>query len=255
MIPKKIHYCWFGKKPLPKLAKKCMASWKKYCPDYEIIKWNEHNFDINYCSYTKEAYEMGKYAFVSDVARLYALVNQGGIYMDFDVEIIRPIDAFLKYKAFSGFETDDIIQTGIMACEQNFNLFKECLLEYEQLHFIKKDGSFDITPNTYRITNTCVKYGLQLNNTEQNIKNCLIFPKDYFCPKNYNIQKLIITENTYSIHHFYGSWYTLQMKTYNLLVKIFGDKFVKFIVDILKKLNIKNEQNEKTNSTIRNNFF
>ena len=106
MIPKVIHYCWFGGNPLPELAQKCIASWKKYCPDYEIKEWNESNFDLNCCDYVREAYEAKKWAFVSDVARLYAMVHEGGIYMDTDVEVIAPLDSLLQYHAVSGFETE-----------------------------------------------------------------------------------------------------------------------------------------------------
>ena len=101
MIPKKIHYCWFGEKPLPKISKKCIASWKKYCPDYEITEWNENNFDVNCCDYTREAYQAKQYAFVSDVARLHALINYGGIYMDIDHEILKPIDSFCGITLFA----------------------------------------------------------------------------------------------------------------------------------------------------------
>ena len=111
MIPKIIHYCWFGGKPLPELAQKCIASWKKYCPDYEIKEWNESNFNLNSCDYVREAYEAKKWAFITDYVRLYAMVTEGGIYMDTDVEVIKPLDPFLKHKAFSGFEDEVSIPT------------------------------------------------------------------------------------------------------------------------------------------------
>ena len=206
MIPKKIHYCWFGGNPLPELAQKCIASWKKYCPDYEIIEWNESNFDLNCCAYVKEAYEAKKWAFVSDVARLYALVNYGGIYMDTDVEVIRPIDDLLQYEAVSGFEAKDRIQTGLMACREGQLLFVELLHDYDRAHFVKEDGTYDTTTNVTRITNTCLKYGLQLNNTLQTIKGFTLLPYDYLCPKNSSTKVLTITKNTLVIHHFDGSW-------------------------------------------------
>lgn len=206
MIPKKIHYCWFGGNPLPELAQKCIESWQKFCPDYEIIEWNESNFDIEAYPYAKEAYDAKKWAFVSDVARLHALVTQGGIYMDTDVEVLRPLDDLLEYEAFSGFESYECIQTGIMASTQNQALFKEFLNEYDNIHFLKPDGSFDTTTNVKRITDRCLKYGIELNNTKQTIKGFTLFPSDYFCPKSLQNRKITLTDNTYVIHHFDGSW-------------------------------------------------
>ena len=109
MIPKKIHYCWFGGNPLPPLAVKCIESWKKYLPDYEIKEWNESNFDLNYNDYVREAYEAKKWAFITDVVRLYAMVTEGGIYMDTDVEVLKPLDELLQYDAVSGFESSSRI--------------------------------------------------------------------------------------------------------------------------------------------------
>lgn len=208
MIPKKIHYCWFGGNPLPELAQKCIASWKQYCPDYEIIEWNESNFDLNCCDYVREAYEAKKWAFVSDVARLYALVHHGGIYMDTDVEVLKPLDDILQYQAVSGFEGDDRIPTGLMAAEAGQPLFVELLRDYDGDHFVKPDGSYDTTTNVTRITNTCLKYGLVLNNTLQTVGGFTLFPKDYFCPKDCTTRVLTVTENSYTIHHFDGSWQT-----------------------------------------------
>ena len=140
MIPKVIHYCWFGGKPLPELARKCLASWKKFCPDYEIVRWDESNFDVACCDYVKEAYEAKKWAFVSDYARLKALVDNGGVYMDTDVEVIRPLDEFLRHEAFSGFEDDKMISTGIMASVKGFAPFAEMLADYHTRHFYRRRG-------------------------------------------------------------------------------------------------------------------
>lgn len=215
MIPKKIHYCWFGGNPLPEMAVHCIESWKKYCPDYEIIEWNETNFDLNCCAYVKEAYEAKKWAFVSDVARLYALVTQGGIYMDTDVEVLKPLDDILEYEAVSGFEGIDRIPTGLMACEAGQPLFTELLQDYNDAHFVRADGSYDTTTNVTRITNTCLKYGLVLNNTKQTVGGFTLFPKDYFCPKDCETKQLEITGNTYTIHHFDGSWYTPEQRWFS----------------------------------------
>lgn len=206
MIPKKIHYCWFGGNPLPALAQRCITSWKTHCPDYEIIEWNESNFDIACCDYVREAYKLQKWAFVSDVARLYALVTQGGIYMDTDVEVLKSLDTILQYDAVSGFESDKSISTGLMACRDGHPLFQEFLHEYDNIHFIKENETYDNTTNVTRITNICLKYGLELNNKLQTVNGFTLFPKDYFCPKDCETGTLTITDNTYTIHHFDGSW-------------------------------------------------
>ena len=137
MIPKIIHYCWFGGKPLPELACLCIESWKKFLPEYRIIRWDEESFDINSNTYVKEAYENKKYAFVTDYVRLYALYTHGGIYMDTDVEVRRPLDQFLQHQAFSGFESYHDIPTGIMASEKGFQGIKDQLDYYNNRHFVK----------------------------------------------------------------------------------------------------------------------
>lgn len=208
MIPKIIHYCWFGKNPLPEMAIRCIGSWKKYCPDYEIIEWNEDNFDINYNDYVREAYEAKKWAFVSDVARLYALVNYGGIYMDTDVEVIHSLDSLLKYESVSGFESDTQISTGLMAASKGNVMFKEFLNDYDNQHFIRKDGSLDLTTNVTRITNTCLKYGFKPVNSLQVINGFTLLPKDYLCPKDHTTKIITKTKNTLVIHHFDGSWHS-----------------------------------------------
>ncbi len=206
MIPKKIHYCWFGGKPLPQLALDCIESWKKYCPDYEIIRWDESNFDLQSNDYVREAYEAGKWAFITDVVRLYVLVKEGGIYMDTDVEVLKPLDDLLELQAFSGFESETKIPTGIMAAEKGHKFFKELLADYDNAHFKKEDGTYDMTTNVIRITDACKKYGLVQNNTLQTVNGFTFFPKDYFCPKDIDTRELHITDNTYTIHHFDGSW-------------------------------------------------
>lgn len=205
-IPKIIHYCWFGGNPLPESAKQYIETWKTHCPDYEIMEWNESNFDLNCCDYVREAYDAKKWAFVSDVARLHVLVQHGGIYMDTDVEVLRPLDDLLSYDAVSGFESEKRLPTGLMACCAGHPLFSELLHDYDGLHFVKSDGSFDTTTNVARITKVCLKYGVRLNNTLQTVNGFTLFPKDYFCPKDYETGTMELTDNTYTIHHFDGSW-------------------------------------------------
>lgn len=216
MIPKIIHYVWLGGNELPDDALKCIESWKKFCPDYQIKEWNEENFPIEEYTYAKEAYANKKWAFVSDVARLYALVTEGGIYMDTDVEVISSLDEFLTDKAFSGFESDMGVPTGLMACEAGHPFFKTLLEEYETAHFIRPDGSLDLTTNVTRITNACLREGLVLNNQKQTIAGFTLYPKDYFCPLSHENGKLEKTENTVAIHWFAGSWKSSEEKANHL---------------------------------------
>ncbi len=238
MIPKKIHYCWFGGNPLPELAQKCIESWKKYCPDYEIIEWNEANFDVRCNQYCSEAYDAKKWAFVSDVARLYALVTEGGIYMDTDVEVTKPLDEFLELEAFSGFESYDRILTGIMAATKGQKMFTELLEDYEGDSFFNEDGTPNLSTNVERITKNCLKHGLVLNNTKQTVNGFTLFPNDYFCPKDCVTKALNITENTHTIHYFDGSWLSEEDKCMaNLKEKYLNKKMPKFLISYMARFN------------------
>lgn len=210
LIPKQIHYCWFGKGRKPNLALRCIESWRKYCPDYGITEWNESNFDMDRFPYAKEAYTTGKYAFVADVARLYALYSKGGIYLDTDVEVLRPLDVFLTDHAFSGFESGALISTGIMGAEEGNPWIRDLLQSYATRHFLREDGSLDYTPNTQAITRISLeKHGLRLNGQRQELKGgVVVYPKDYFCPKDSGTDKIALTDNTYAIHYYSASWFT-----------------------------------------------
>lgn len=212
MIPKKIHYCWFGRGKMPDLAKKCIDSWRTYLPDYEIKEWNEDNFDLSKYPYAIQAYENRKFAFVTDIVRLYALYNEGGIYMDTDVEVLKPLDRFLDHTAFSGYEDDTHIPTGIMAAEKGSKWAKDNLDYYVDRNFIV-NGNMDMTTNVTTITNNLLKRGLKCDNSFQEFEDYItIYPKDVFCPKSYKDGKIYITENTYTIHHFAGSWHDSSSK-------------------------------------------
>lgn len=206
MIPKVIHYVWFGGKPLGDFEKKCIESWKKFLPDYKIICWDENNFDIESNAYCFEAYQNKKWAFASDYVRLWALVKYGGIYMDTDVEVIGSLDSFLSLKAFAGFESETTIATGILGSEANHPAFRDLLSSYDNRHFMLSDGSMDLTTNVTVFTDFLRARGLIQENILQTVSGITLYPCEFFCPKSYSSGMLQITDNSVAIHHFNGSW-------------------------------------------------
>ncbi len=207
MIPKTIHYCWFGGKPLPKSALKCIASWKKFFPDYEIKEWNENNFDVHAIAYTHEAYERKKYAFVSDYARFYILYNHGGLYFDTDVEVIRPMSGIVNKGAFMGMESNVGINPGLgMGAQRGLQIYKEILNYYQALHFVDAHGT--ILPGTVvkHTTDVFKRHGIPETDTVQQIAGIQIYPNDYFNPLEDATGRLHITANTRSIHWYAKTW-------------------------------------------------
>lgn len=212
-IPKIIHYCWFGGKPLPELAQKCIASWKKFCPDYEIKEWNESNYDVTKNNYMKKAFENKQWAFVSDYARLDIIYENGGTYFDIDVEVVRSLDSLLNLKGFMGIENEKTFagekfcNTGLgFGAIPKLPIIKEFRDNYEHINFIKEDGSFNQTVCSVFQTEILLKKGLKFDNSIQEIEGLTIFPAEYFAPKEFFSGKINLTENTYSIHHFDASW-------------------------------------------------
>jgi mannosyltransferase OCH1-like enzyme len=247
MIPKIIHYCWFGDNPLPELAQKCIASWKKHCPDYEIREWNEENFNLKSNPYIQEAYSAKKWAFITDYVRLWVIFNYGGIYMDTDVEVLKSLDKFLVHPAFSGFESNNTLPTGIMGGEVGNAWYKTLLDYYTDRHFILPDGvSYDMTNNVITITKiTKERYKVQLNNSCQILDNEVIFyPSNYFCPKNFRTGLINITDNTYCIHHFAGSWCSeidkkntiIRYKIYHLLGINYFSRAILIFIFIIQRI-------------------
>lgn len=212
MIPKIIHYCWFGKNEIPDNLKQCIESWKKIMPDYEIRRWDESNYDINKCDYIKEAYAEKKWAFVSDYARLDICYTYGGIYLDVDVEVIKPFDDLLVLDGFCGMEIGtrelpEEANVGLaLGMKKGLEMGRILRDAYHSLHFKKSDGSLDMTPCPVIQTKTLKEYGLKLNNKTQKINDFTVFPTTYFCPMNQYTGELEITNETYSIHHYFCSW-------------------------------------------------
>ncbi len=224
MIPKIIHFCWFGRGEKSKLIKKCIASWKKFCPDYEIIEWNEDNFDINCNTYVKEAYDNRKFAFVADYARLYAMYNYGGIYFDTDIELVKSPDELLDNIAFSGFENEEFVAAGIMGCVKGYEFFGELLNYYDEISFVKEDGSFDTTSNVRIMTARLVKMGLVENGQMQTVSGFKAYPRDYFYPFEDSTGIMRKTQNTIAIHWYDKSWIPKK----NKIISIFTRPFHRF---------------------------
>lgn len=229
MIPKIIHYCWFGRGQMSPLAHKCLLSWRKHLPDYKLMLWNEENFDLSLFPYAKEAYREKKFAFVTDVCRLYALQQFGGVYMDTDVEILKPLASeFLSKQAFSGFEDNNFLPTGLMASIPNGQWVSDLLEYYVGRSFYLADGGIDTTTNTQVITSYMSQHkGILLENTFQEIPDyCTLYPSDFFCPKSWQTSELNITNNTYCIHHFAGSWRPSSLPSFKFRTArfLFGEK-------------------------------
>lgn len=206
-MPKKIHYCWFGKNPLPKSVLKCIESWKRCCPDYEIIQWNETNFDVNAIRYTKEAYAKKQWAFVSDYARVKVIYENGGIYLDTDVELIKSLDSLLEYEGFMGFQNSSTVATGLgFGAVAGHPVICSLLDDYLEIPFLKEDGTMDLTPCPDRNTKCLERLGVRTDGTRQEIQGIQIFPAEYFSPMDWRTGKIRKTANTYSIHHYQASW-------------------------------------------------
>ena len=215
MIPKVIHYCWFGGNPQPDAAKKCINSWKKYFPDYEIKEWNESNFDLTCCDYVEEAYQAKKWAFVSDYARFWILYQYGGLYFDTDVEVIKPMDDLLEKGPFMGEEAGlpnnrkNDCNPGLgLAAAPGLGLYKEILDYYSTQHFLNTDGTINQETVVRKTTSILRRYGFKGDGSEECVDGVYIYPPEYFCPMNYMTGKTTITENTRSIHHYSATWHS-----------------------------------------------
>jgi len=217
-IPKTLHFCWFGGNQYPELVKRCIESWSTHCPDYEVIKWDENNFDVNSNIYVKEAHENKKWAFVTDFVRLYALYHHGGVYLDADFEVLRGIDDLLEDNtAFTGYQEQSTIPAAIMGFAPQNVWIKAMLDYYTDRHFVDSAGSMDLTTNSKIITRLSqMEFNYSVGDTIINPGNVKLYPDIYFAP----YKKSIIGDNiysldnykinakiTYGVHHGVGSWY------------------------------------------------
>ena len=219
---------------MPELAQKCIESWHRFMPDYEYRLWNEERFDIQSVPYVKEAYESGKYAFVTDYVRLYALYTEGGIYMDTDVEVLKPYDDLLALPGFTGYEGSKSLPpvTGTMASEPGNSWVKEQLDSYQGAHFIMPDGTLDTTTNTVRIARIMKEGGFVSDGKKQVYKDMYIFPVEYFCPRQ-TTGEIIMTDNTYCDHHFMGTW---GGKKKGVLLRLLGQKTLTKLIKLKRRL-------------------
>ena len=239
MIPKIIHYCWFGEKKLPNDVKKCIKSWKKMCPDYEIIQWNEKNFDINCCEFVEQAYKTKAWAFVSDYARLKIIYDNGGIYLDTDVELKRNLDSLLEEECYFGVQQEGkYIATGLgFGSVKNNNIIKEILEMYENINFEYENKEKIACP----ILNTVVleKYGYKPKDTIDKIKeiNVTIYPPKYFDPIAPGNGKILLDDETFSIHHYSATWTNKTNRIKRKIFNIIGQDKINKIKELIKNGN------------------
>ena len=231
-IPKIIHYCWFGGSPLPPSVKKCIESWKKKCPDYTIVRWDESNVDLDENRYASEAYKAGKWAFVSDYVRLKVVYEHGGVYLDTDVELLKSLDALTgKYDGFFGYEWGkDLVATGLGFGAVPGNRFVKAMLDgYDGISFFGADGQPDTTPCPNRNTASLMALGVDPARRDQVIDNVCFLREEVLCPINFFTGKKKITKDTISIHHYDASWCSDVTRRTLRLKRIIGIKAYCFL--------------------------
>lgn len=230
MISKKIHYCWFGENKKPDTIVKYIDKWKQIYTDYQVVEWNESNFDVNSVRFVQEAYSKKKYAFVSDYVRIFALYHFGGIYFDTDVEVLRNAEElFQSNKIVLGFESKELVLSAFLATEKENETIYKILKKYDNMNFINPDGSINNTPNTVMITKVFEELGLIKNGLKQTFGSSItIYPVDVFSAFDLASQRINKTENTFQIHHCDGSWQSLRdkvkPKVKMILIRLFGEK-------------------------------
>ncbi len=242
-IPKVIHYCWFGRKPLPPLALRCIASWRKHMPDHEIKEWNEDNFDVNMIPYTRQAYAARKYAFVSDVARFWILYHYGGVYFDTDVEVLKPLTPLLDRGPFMGVEnmvslsTDQLkVAPGLgMACEAGMPVIRQFMEMYNNLEFSMQENGKFMTVVDF-VSRSLNRVGLKHVNEVQQVAGMTIYPADYFAARKTAVCNIPRTENSYTVHHYAGSWYPWHIKLKLKIARLLGTSLSKIVVSLKREV-------------------
>lgn len=213
MIPKKIHYCWFGGKPMPDEFRRYMDTWREFCPDYTIIRWDESNYNVNKNRYMWEAYQQKRWGFVPDFARLDIIYEHGGVYLDTDVELIKNIDPLLQYNAFAGMQLPGIVALGLgFGATAHHPTIKKMLSVYETLPFVNADGTLNLVASPDYQTATLKQLGLSDENVIQNIGDICVLPTEYLCPIDYRNNHMNLTDQAYAIHHFAATWLTAKQK-------------------------------------------
>lgn len=229
MIPKIIHYCWFGGKELPESAKKCIESWKKYCPDYEIKRWDESNIDIHENRFISQAYQAKKYAFVSDYVRFKVLIEEGGIYLDTDVQLMKSLNDLLDKHAFMGFEKIGNTVSGvapglIIGSEPHASFLYDMVNLYNQLAYCDEQSNPIAKTVVKYLTDYLVEKGCIVEDRLQIVDDIVLYPSEYFCPKDYESGEIHLTENTYSIHHYDSTWWEPKALYLKKLSEKYGKK-------------------------------
>ena len=237
MIPKIIHYCWFGRAEMPQLAKDCIASWRQQMPDWEYKLWNEDYFDVNSKTYTREAYQACKFAFVSDYVRLWALEREGGVYLDVDFEVYKPFDDLLDHRGFAGFEGSKHLplMMGVCASEPHGEWVSELLEAYGDRHFINADGSFDMRTNVQFVTALMAANGFRQDGMEQDYHGLHVFPVEYFSPRQ-TTGEYFRTENTYCEHRGLASWAGQKRGWKYWVLRLVGQRNMTRLIKLKRKL-------------------
>ncbi|MCH5319976.1 MAG: glycosyl transferase [Paramuribaculum sp.] len=241
-IPKIIHYCWFGGKPIGKKAKRCIKSWKKYLPDFEIQRWDESNFDVNMIPFTSEAYAAKKFAFLTDYARFWILYNHGGLYFDIDVELIKPLHHIVANGAFMGCERDWDpskpaeylgVNPGLgVGGPAGHPFFKKMMGFYQKRHFFDENGNPDYTTVVNLTTNVLVDSGLKNSDKIQRVEDVNVYPRRYFCPMDIDTRQIELSEDTCSIHYYNGSWLSRTERFKSKIKPIVGARLTRFVIGL-----------------------
>ena len=249
MIPKIIHFCWLSNDEYPKTIKKCISTWKAKLPEYEFILWDTSKFDVNSTLWTKQAYEAKKYAFVADYIRFYAIYNYGGIYLDMDVEVLKKFDDLHNLPYFIGTQFDQLIEAAVIGSEKKSDWVLDCLNYYNNRAFIKENGELDllILPSIMELQIKQTRKMTLLNS--KNIDNIsklilnkdefFLFPSDYFSPKNHQTRKVLISNNTYTIHHYDSAWLPFLSKIRLKFIRLIGVSNTEKIIGLLDLRKVK----------------